>query len=184
MTKKYLSALLAFVLVAMCSVCSDVAAAETPYNLKFTGKITAQTCDVDSNSLQQTVEIGQFSTSDFPTVGSVTSAESFDINLKNCTKNSVGSKVWFSGVADNDNPALLKLTNTGMGSSGIIATGIGVEILDNNQSPIAINNSDSTVFPLKAGANTLTFYLRYKSTLEAVTEGDATAVMYFDLEYQ
>ena len=65
-----------------------------------------------------------------------------------------------------------------------MATGIGVQILDANQNPISINNSDSDVYPLVEGDNTLDFYLRYKSTKTDVTAGDATAVMYFDMNYQ
>lgn len=153
-------------------------------NLKFTGTIIAETCNVDTSSVEQTIDMGQFSTAEFPSVGSLTKLKSFNINLKDCTQNITGSKVWFTGTQDNNNSALLKLTDTGMGTADTMATGVGVEILDNNQTAIAINNSDSSVFPLKAGTNTLEFYLGYKSTLATVTAGNATAVMYFDLQYQ
>lgn len=46
------------------------------------------------------------------------------------------------------------------------------------------NNADSVVYPLKAGRNTLSFYIRYKSTRPTVTSGNATAVMYFDMQYE
>ncbi|MDI4738431.1 fimbrial protein, partial [Salmonella enterica subsp. enterica serovar Kentucky] len=42
----------------------------------------------------------------------------------------------------------------------------------------------SVVYPLKAGRNTLSFYIRYKSTRPTVTSGNATAVMYFDMQYE
>lgn len=183
MHKTYLSSLLAVVLLAM-SAGQAALAADGSYNLKFTGTIVAETCDVDSSSIEQTIDLGQFSTADFPSVGSVTKFKPFNINLKNCTQNISGAKVWFTGTQDNANPALLKLTDTGMGTADTMATGVGVEILDDNQTSIAINNSNSSVFPLKAGQNTLSFYLRYKSTLATVTAGNATAVMYFDLQYQ
>ncbi|MCW4712680.1 hypothetical protein M8B99_10545 [Enterobacter hormaechei subsp. hoffmannii] len=49
---------------------------------------------------------------------------------------------------------------------------------------VPINNTESPLYPLLPGDNTLTFFLRYKSTLPTVTTGNATAVMYFDLLYQ
>lgn len=183
MTKITLSSLLAIMILTLSAGRSAMADGPSA-NLQFTGTITAETCNVDTSSVNQTIDIGQFSTADFPSVGSVTRLKSFNINLKNCTPNITGSKVWFTGTQDNNNAALLKLTDTGMGTANVMATGVGVEILDNNQTPIAINNSNSTVFPLKAGTNTLGFYLGYKSTLATVTAGNATAVMYFDLQYQ
>lgn len=65
-----------------------------------------------------------------------------------------------------------------------MASGVGVELLDEDQDDVSINNSDSVVYPLKAGRNTLSFYIRYKSTQPTVTSGNATAVMYFDLQYE
>lgn len=157
---------------------------ETGYNLEFTGTIVAQTCDVDISSLSQSIDLGQFSVDDFPATGTSTKFKPFNINLKNCSRGINGTKIWFSGEADSDNPALLALTDTGMGTQNMLASGVGVEILDENQDDISINNADSAVYPLKAGRNTLSFYIRYKSTQPTVTSGNATAVMYFDLQYE
>lgn len=66
----------------------------------------------------------------------------------------------------------------------MLASGIGVEILNEDQDTVSINNTDSVVYPLKAGRNTLSFYIRYKSTRPMVTSGNATAVMYFDMQYE
>ena len=88
------------------------------------------------------------------------------------------------GTADSDNPALLALSDTGMGSEKMLASGVGVEILDEDQDAVSINNTSSVVYPLKTGRNTLSFYIRYKSTRPTVTSGNATAVMYFDLQYE
>ncbi|MBJ4295994.1 fimbrial protein, partial [Salmonella enterica] len=71
-----------------------------------------------------------------------------------------------------------------MGSGNMLASGVGVEILNDDQDTISINNADSVVYPLKAGRNTLSFYIRYKSTRPTVTSGNATAVMYFDMQYE
>ncbi|HDC4532621.1 TPA: fimbrial protein [Enterobacter asburiae] len=153
-------------------------------NLKFTGTIVASGCNVDMSSANQDVTIGQFSPSDFPTVGTTTEAVKFNITLKECSEDIIGSKILFSGTSDSNDHTLLALSDTGKGSEGKMATGIGVQILDANQNPISINNTDSDVYPLVEGDNTLDFYLRYKSTKTDVTVGDATAVMYFDVKYQ
>ena len=92
--------------------------------------------------------------------------------------------VQFTGNVDANNPTLLALSDNGKGTPGRMATGLGVELLDSNRTPIPINNTESSLYPLLPGDNTLTFYLHYKSTLPVVTSGNATAVMYFDLLYQ
>lgn len=162
----------------------SAARADDSYNLEFTGTIQAETCNVDLSSLSQSIDLGQFPIDEFQSVGTTTKFKPFNINLRNCSRGISGTKVWFTGEADSNNPSLLALTDTGMGNEAMMATGVGVEILDENQDTVSINNTDSVVYPLKAGRNTLSFYIRYKSTLPQVTSGNATAVMYFDLEYQ
>jgi type 1 fimbria pilin len=157
---------------------------DTGYNLEFTGTIMAQACDVEVSSLSQSIDLGQFSVADFSSTGTTTKFKPFNINLKNCSRGISGTKIWFTGTADSDNPALLALSETGMGSTNMLASGVGVEILDDDQDAVDINNTDSVVYPLKAGRNTLSFYIRYKSTRPVVTSGNATAVMYFDLQYE
>lgn len=172
---------LLLVLLCWCSLCQ---ADDTGNNLEFTGTIVAQTCDVEISSLSQSIDLGQFSVEDFPSAGTTTKFKPFNINLKNCSRGITGTKIWFTGTADSDDPSLLALTDTGMGSESMLASGVGVELLDEDQDDVSINNSDSVVYPLKAGRNTLSFYIRYKSTQPTVTSGNATAVMYFDLQYE
>jgi len=57
-------------------------------------------------------------------------------------------------------------------------------VLDANSNPLSINTVSSGLYALTTGENTLTFYLRYKSTLPTLTAGNAAAIMYFDLQYQ
>ncbi|MGL4726514.1 MAG: fimbrial protein [Scandinavium sp.] len=161
---------------------STAYADDLPYNLLISGTIIPQTCDVESDSQSQTVTIGDFSPSDFPGVGSVSTAKDFQIKLTGCTAGITGAKVAFTGNADATDPTLLALSDTG--STGSMATGIGVQILDSSQKVIPINNADSDVYALQEGDNQLNFALRYKSTAATVTSGEATAVMYFDLNYQ
>ncbi|HEJ0149007.1 TPA: fimbrial protein BcfE [Klebsiella aerogenes] len=171
-----------FLLILLCG--SGCYADDSGYNLEFTGTIVAQTCDIEISSLSQSIDLGQFSVEDFPSTGTTTKFKPFNINLKNCSRGITGSKIWFTGTADSDNPALLALSDTGMGSEKMLASGVGVEILDEDQDAVSINNTSSVVYPLKTGRNTLSFYIRYKSTRPTVTSGNATAVMYFDLQYE
>ncbi|MFI3044102.1 fimbrial protein [Klebsiella aerogenes] len=155
------------------------ASAET-YNLQMTGTILSRTCEVESKT--QTVDIGQFAASDFSATGSVSAAKAFNIRLTGCGSATTGALLSFSGASDNNNPALLALSDTG--ETGIMASGIGVEILDNKQQTLSINSPAPPFYALAPGDSTLSFYLRYKSTRDVVTAGNATAVMYFDLQYQ
>ncbi|SQI84594.1 fimbrial protein BcfE [Klebsiella oxytoca] len=95
---------------------------------------------------------GSFSVEDFPATGTTTKFKPFNINLKNCSRGITGTKIWFTGTADSDDPSLLALTDTGMGNENMLASGIGVELLDEDQDDVSMNNSESVIYPLKAGA--------------------------------
>ncbi|MEX9251682.1 fimbrial protein [Pseudenterobacter timonensis] len=153
-------------------------------NLQIFGTIIGESCEVDVNSQEQTIELGEFDTTEFPAPGTTSPEKAFTIDLKNCSRAIQGTKVWFSGISDSHNPDLLALSDTGKGTASEMATGIGVELLTAELNPISINNTESAIYPLKQGDNSLTFNLRYKSTLTEVTPGNATAIMYFDLLYQ
>ncbi|MGS8663106.1 fimbrial protein, partial [Salmonella enterica subsp. enterica serovar Infantis] len=71
----------------------------------------------------------------------------FNLNLKNCSRVIAGAKIWFTVEPDPDNPALLAITDTGRGSGNMLARGVGVEILTDDQDTISINNADSVVYP-------------------------------------
>ncbi|MHA2898142.1 fimbrial protein [Enterobacter sp. H2G27] len=150
--------------------------------LAVIGNVKASSCDVDTGSADQKVKIGTFSGQDFPSVGSTSAFKAMNINLSNCYEKLKTIQVTFSGTADADNPTLLAITDTGSGST--LATGVGVELLDNSGKTIPFNKASPRTFDLDAGNNTLSFLLRYKSTRYPVTPGEASAVMYFDLIYQ
>jgi type 1 fimbria pilin len=154
--------------------------AEHDVTVRLHGKFNASSCDVEIPGGIQNISIGNFFTEDFPTTGSTSIFKPFNINLTNCSATVKGLKVKFTGDADKDNVALLALSNTDGGT----ASGIGIEILDQNQKPVSINNSDSEVYQLQPDKNTVPFYVRFKSTNNNVTAGSATATMYFDLQYQ
>ncbi|WP_320727296.1 fimbrial protein [Enterobacter sp. 118C5] len=147
--------------------------------LKVTGKVVASGCEVEFN---KKVTIGTFSGKDFPVVGSTSAFKAMNIDLTDCYSKLASVSVSFSGVPDKDNPTLLGLTDSGTG--GTVASGVGVELLDNGGKTIPFDKPKPQVFALDEGSNTLSFLLRYKSTKVPVTPGDAAAVLYFDLTYQ
>lgn len=166
--------------VLMCLLLSSaVPAADS--TLAVSGNVKASSCDVDTGSANQKVKIGTFSGKDFPTVGSTSAFKAMNINMSNCYDKLKTVQVTFSGTSDADNPTLLALTDAG---GGTLATGVGVELLDNSGKTIPFNKVSPQTFDLDAGNNTLSFLLRYKSTRYPVTAGEASAVMYFDLTYQ
>jgi type 1 fimbria pilin len=148
--------------------------------LNVSGNVIASGCVVDNET--QKVKIGSFTAKDFPEVGSTSAFKAMNISLSKCYSKLKNVQVKFSGVADSDNPGLLAITDTGSGN--VIATGVGVEILDNTMKIIPFNSVVPLVYELDGESNTLSFLLRYKSTKPQVTPGDASAVMNFDLTYQ
>ncbi len=105
------------------------------------------------------------------------------ISTSKLSRGIAGAKIWFTGEPDPDNPALLAITDTGMGSGNMLASGVGVEILNDDQDTISINNADSVVYPLKAGRNTLSFIFAIIDPADGHVR-NATAVMYFDMQYE
>ena len=119
-----------FLLILLCG--NGCYGDDSGYNLEFTGTIVAQTCDVEISSLSQSIDLGQFSVEDFPSTGTTTKFKPFNINLKNCSRGITGSKIWFTGTADSDNPALLALSVNPLVPSAAAAEQILNEYLEVN----------------------------------------------------
>ncbi|HCD1256467.1 TPA: fimbrial protein [Citrobacter amalonaticus] len=164
----------------LCSVLYLPRALAVDASLMISGNVAASTCIVDKDT--QNVNIGTFSAKDFPSTGSVSDTQTFDIDLSECYDKLKNVQIKFSGTTDNDNPSLLALADSGSGK--IMATGIGIELLDSNQKILPFNSTEPFTYDLSGASNKFIFFLRYKSTKDQVTSGEASAVMYFDLTYQ
>ena len=104
------------------------------------------------------------------------------IVLSPCGTSVTAVKVGFTGVADSVNTSLLKLD---AGASA--AAGMGVEILDQQQSRLPVNAPSSTMTwtTLTPGqTNILNFYARLMATQVPVTAGHVNATATFTLEFQ
>ncbi|MFC3190128.1 fimbrial protein [Pseudocitrobacter faecalis] len=151
-------------------------------NMHIYGNVIDQGCDVATSSAMQNVFIGNFNISDFQAANAVSASADLNIDINGCAAGIQDARVYFSGESDPLAPTLLKLTDTG--GSGNMATGIAVQIIDAQTQEEIPLNSLTARYPLKAGDNELKYKLRYKSTKEGATGGNATAVLYFDLVYE
>lgn len=59
-----------------------VKADDTSFNVQFIGTIVGESCNVDTNSAEQTIDLGEFTTEEFPRVGATTPEKQFAITLK------------------------------------------------------------------------------------------------------
>ncbi|MGR7850523.1 fimbrial protein [Klebsiella aerogenes] len=151
---------------------------KTP-NLIITGTVTTDSCTVSTDSQNLEVSLGDVVTGMFVRPGDSSLKKQFVIKLTDCDEGVKGAMITFTGTSDPDNPDLLQITRDTNS-----ATGVGVEVLeDKTGDSIPLGKATATK-ALTAGDNTLSYWLRYQSTLDTVTAGSANAVMYFELAYQ
>lgn len=150
----------------------------------FTGKIVNAACAVSADSTNQTVQMGQYRTAQFTSVGTRSNAVPFTIKLEDCdTSVSTTAQVSFSGNLDSNDQTVLAVSNIAGGAAGA-ASGVGIEISDSTGSVL---KPDGSVFSaptnLNDGSNVLHFTARYKSTVADVTPGAADADATFMMQY-
>ncbi|MFC6376540.1 fimbrial protein [Tatumella terrea] len=176
--KLYLSLMLSLLPFSMVGSCL---AADSVINI--TGTVQANTCTVSTASQNMTVDLSTYASKNFSKVGSVSPMVPFSLDFSSCGGVASGVKVGFTGVADSNNSSLLEIDS----GDSTDAQGIGIEILDNDQTVIPINQSEDNMswHSLTAGqANSLTFYARMMSTVYPVTAGVVTASATITLEFE
>ncbi|MBT0728584.1 type 1 fimbrial major subunit FimA [Rosenbergiella nectarea] len=180
-----LASIAAFGLVSVAAQAADA----TPVTVNggtvhFTGEFVNAACAVSTDTADQTVNLGQYTTSQLTAVGQRTTAKPFNIKLVNCsTATYKTASISFKGTIDATDKTLLAVN--GGGSNATAATGVGIEILDASSTPLTPNGTSySTAQTLITGTNTLPFTARYKSTLASVSAGTADADATFVVQYQ
>lgn len=116
------------------------------------------------------------------TAGSTSSSVGFNIQLDDCdTTVATKASVAFAGTAiDSSNTTVLALQNSAAGS----ATNVGVQILDNTGTPLALDGATfSAATTLNDGTNIIPFRARYYAT-GAATAGIANADATFKVQYE
>lgn len=167
--------LIAVALFAAAAVSTSAFAADGTVN--FTGSITDVACTVDTNSLNQTVDLGKVSKTAFNGAGSTAAAKGFSLVLKDCPTAVTSALVRFDGLqvpGDNSVLALTEATDK--------AKDVGIQITDNNNNVINLYQ-DSAPYTLAAGENKLNFTARYYATGNNVDVGSANAVTNFTVVY-
>jgi len=145
-----------------------------------------ETCTVTGNANQE-VPLGSYSVSKSSGlgagIGQTSSAIAFDIQL-NCEALLSGA---FDVMMQFDGDA-----SSGLGDMGVVAlnststaSGVGVQILNENQQPIALAAPFSVAsYPLSAALVRVPLYARYYQTAATINPGTANAVATYTLSYQ
>ena len=150
--------------------------------IHFKGEVVNAACAIDSESMNQTVELGQVRSSRLAKAGDLSSAVGFNIKLNDCdTTVATKASVAFTGTAiDSANPTVLALQNSAAGG----ATNVGVQILDRTGTPLALDGAAfGAQTTLNDGTNVLPFQARYYATA-AATAGTANADATFKVQYE
>lgn len=169
--------LIAVAVLAASAFTASAFAADGAVN--FTGSITDEACTVDTDSLNQTVDLGKVAQSAFNGAGDTAGAKKFSLLLKDCPATVTGATVRFDGNQVPGNNSVLALTE-----GADTAKNVGIQITDNTNKVINLYQ-DSAVYPLvSTGVNTLDFAARYYATADAVSVGTANAVSNFTIVYQ
>ena len=146
----------------------------------FNGSITDSSCNVDSGSTGQTVDLGKWASTYFTSTGSETTKTPFHIKVKDCPASVAKVAVLFDGARDQSDTTLLA-TNGG-------ATGVAIKLYEDDQNTAVSLGKVSKDHPVVAGATAgtgsadLEFYADYVST-GAVAAGDANGTANFNMIY-
>lgn len=155
-------------------------------NIKKGITVKDETCSA-TGQVNQTVPLGSYSTSKSSGlgagIGQTSSPIPFSIKL-NC-------EALLSGTFD----VMMQFDGdvaSGLSEAGVVrlnatstASGVGVQILNENQQPVALGTPFSVAsYPLAAALVTVPLYARYYQLAETVTPGSADAVATYTLSYQ
>ncbi len=118
--------------------------------VNFNGSITDSSCNVDSGSTGQTVDLGKWASSYFTGTGSETTKTPFHIKVKDCPASVAKVAVLFDGARDQSDTTLLA-TNGG-------ATGVAIKLYEHDQTTavsLGKTTAKQAVTPVPAAAPAL-----------------------------
>ena len=145
----------------------------------FSGSLTDAACTVSTATKDQTVVLGNIPSASFNAAGDKSTSVDFTIDLSNCPASVLKVLTKFDGVSDAANTSLLAL------DTGETATGVGIEIAEQDGTPIALHTASKT-YAVDTTAHTvsLPYLARYVSTVASVGAGTANGTSQFTLNYQ
>ncbi len=149
-------------------------------NVKLRSSVVDAACLISLSNTDAYVQLGEWRTNQFKTVGSDSNAIPFSIQLDECS-----THIWqavsirFQGIADKHDVQVLAMT-----SAANTAQGIGLAIFDIHDEIMPINAEPRHVILLNRGVNTLRFFAKYRMTQPLLTPGDASAWAAFTVIYE
>lgn len=152
------------------------------WDMTINGRVLANPCYLLSSNTE-TVILGEYRTSDFPSPGSVGNSTFLTI-IYNCGLGDPPYTLRINGQADVNDPQLLALSG-----SGSMATNLAIEIRDYTPpgtDRIVPINTTIQLSPINPGGDSrqvVNLGFRYKSTQYPVQSGNASAVLTFEIVY-
>ncbi|WP_336777771.1 fimbrial protein [Pantoea sp. USHLN256] len=161
------------------------AASAADGKINFTGTILDSACTIDTNTANQTVNLGKIPKSSFNAAGAVAAATRFSIMLNNCPAAVTSASIKFDGNADSSDTNILAL------NSGQTAKGVGIAFYEEDgitAIPLATQSKsitlDTSAGEEPANSNKMTFVAKYKAMQASVVAGTANATSDFTITYQ
>lgn len=144
--------------------------------ITFTGSITDSPCSITAETANQTVDLGQVSSTALKN-GQTSSPKPFFIQLEQCDTSTLSAvSATFTGAADATDPDMLGITGS--------ASGAGIVITDGSGTPVKLGTA-SAAQTIGDGSNKLSFSAYLQSNgASAVTAGDFSSTADFTLAYQ
>lgn len=147
-----------------------------PVTLNITGNVIASPCQVSSDSITKSVDLGQnIQASSLQTAGSATNWVNFDINLNSCPAGTTVAIMTMHGTADLNNPADM-YRNTGT------ATNLAVQV--QSQAGDQLGNTKTISGTIASNAYTYKLRARAYTQNGGVMPGSISSVVTATFEYQ
>lgn len=147
----------------------------TPETFKLGNSITFTTpsCTIATNPIN--VTLPTVTTGAFGGVGATSGKTSFQITLS-CPTGTAVTHITMHTAAPDSHPGVVKPAGSGY------ATGIGVQILDDNSSPVVFENQ--TVVNPPNATMAIPYFAQYFQTAATVSGGPVKATVTFNIYYQ
>ncbi|HBC1707901.1 TPA: type 1 fimbrial protein [Escherichia coli] len=160
-------------------------------NVTFDGELLAPPCQIDSGSLNQTVQFLERSVKDFQVSPGKGPAEKFSIRLVDCDTSSIRKTVKLKFIGDNE-PGMKEKSNCFLRVSGENQGKLAVGLLDTDGvTPLKLGDAHNHRQGARLEGNTVT--LNFKAFVQAtpdaivrksVQPGEYRAVAKFELFYE
>ncbi|MCU3988823.1 chaperone-usher fimbrial major subunit [Enterobacter mori] len=187
--------LIAAALVFSSTMCAgQVIAADG--TVHFRGEVIDTTCEVTSDTSDQTVNIGRVAKTTFSGVDSTASVKDFHIKLDKCPATYTQAAVRFDGTEDKDTigKGYLSIGTPVNGEAGtdgaytgdgeaVAATGVAIKLYNLSDDTAVPLYNNSNYVAITDGKANMGFKAKYVQTLATVTPGTANADSQFTVEY-